>query len=121
MIGKVCRRGTDTRRLLGYLFTEGMAGERGLESAHVDARVIAGYQPADTLQPPRRPDGRADVSALAALLDAPVRAGGVGKDVKATYHLAISAAPNDRTLTDARVGRHRRAVRRPAGTGSARR
>ena len=44
MIGKVCRRGTDTRRLLGYLFTEGLAGERGLESAHVDARVIAGYQ-----------------------------------------------------------------------------
>ena len=69
MIGKVCRRGTDTRRLLGYLFTEGRAGERGLESAHVDARVIAGYQSADTLQPPRRQDGRADVSALAALLD----------------------------------------------------
>ena len=45
MIGKVCRRGTDTRRLLGYLFTEGLAGERGLDSAHVDARVIAGYQP----------------------------------------------------------------------------
>ena len=38
MIGKVCRRGTDTRRLLGYLFTEGLAGERGLDSAHVDAR-----------------------------------------------------------------------------------
>jgi hypothetical protein len=37
---------------------------------------------------------------LAALLDAPVRAGAVGKDVKATYHLAISAAPTDRTLTD---------------------
>jgi hypothetical protein len=101
MIGKVCRRGTDTRRLLGYLFTEGLAGERGLESAHVDARVIAGYQPPGGLEPQRRPDGRADVSRLAALLDAPVRAGGVGKDVKATYHLAISAAPTDRTLSDA--------------------
>ncbi len=101
MIGKVCRRGTDTRRLLGYLFTEGVAGERGLESAHVDARVIAGYQSASTLAPERRPDGRADVSRLAALLDAPVRAGGVGKEVKATYHLAISAAPTDRLLTDA--------------------
>jgi hypothetical protein len=86
--------------LLGYLFTEGLAGERGLESAHVDARVIAGYQPPDTLEPGRRLDGRADVSRLAALLDAPVRAGAVGKDVKATYHLAISAAPTDRTLTD---------------------
>jgi hypothetical protein len=104
VIGKVCRRGTDIRRLLGYLFTEGLAGERGLESAHVDARVIAGYQPADTLQPLRRPDGRADVSALAALLDAPVRAGAVAKDVKATYHLAISAAPTDRSLTDAEWG-----------------
>jgi len=102
VIGKVCRRGTDTRRLLGYLFTDGMPGERGLESAHVDARVIAGYQPVDTLQPGRRPGGgRADVSALAALLDAPVRAGGVGKDVKPTYHLAIRAARTDRTLTDA--------------------
>jgi len=101
MIGKVCRRGTDTRRLLGYLFTEGLAGERGLESAHVDARVIVGYQQLGTLQPERRPGGRADVSRLAALLDAPVRAGGVGKDVKATYHLAISAAPTDRTMTDA--------------------
>ncbi|MGI8632814.1 MAG: relaxase/mobilization nuclease domain-containing protein, partial [Solirubrobacterales bacterium] len=105
MIGKVCRRGTDTRRLLGYLFTEGLAGERGLESAHVDARVIAGYQSAGALEPQRwperRPDARADVSRLAALLDAPVRAGGVGKDAKATYHLAISAAPTDRLLTDA--------------------
>jgi hypothetical protein len=101
LIGKVCRRGSDTRRLLGYLFTEGMAGERGLDSAHVDARVIAGYQPPDALEPQRRADGRADVSGLAALLDAPVRAGGVGKEAKATYHLAISAAPTDRLLTDA--------------------
>ena len=101
MIGKVCRRGTDTRRLLGYLFTEGLAGERGLDSAHTDARVIAGYQAPSGLEPERRPDGRADVSRLAALLDAPVRAGGVGKQVKATYHLAISAAPTDRLLTDA--------------------
>jgi hypothetical protein len=41
------------------------------------------------------------VSRLAALLDAPVRAGGVGKDAKPTYHLAISAAPTDRLLSDA--------------------
>ncbi len=101
MIGKVCRRGTDTRRLLGYLFTEGVAGERGLESAHVDARVIAAYQLPGAIEPQRGSDGRADVSRLAALLDAPVRAGGVGKDAKATYHLAISAAPTDRQLTDA--------------------
>ena len=101
MIGKVCRRGTDTRRLLGYLFTTGLAGERGLDSAHVDARVIAGYQPPGGLEPQRRADGRADVTRLAALLDAPVRAGGVGKAGRATYHLAISAAPMDRLLSDA--------------------
>jgi hypothetical protein len=101
LIGKVCRRGTDTRRLLGYLFTEGLAGERGLDSAHVDARVIGGYQRSGGLEPDRRADGRPDVSRLAALLDAPVRAGGVGKDAKATYHLAISAAPGDRLLSDA--------------------
>ena len=97
----MCRRGTDTRRLLGYLFTEGLAGERGLDSAHVYARVIAGYQAPSGLEPDRRADGRADVSRLAALLDAPVRAGGVGKDAKPTYHLAISAAPTDRLLSDA--------------------
>ena len=102
MIGKVCRRGTDTRRLLGYLFTEGLAGERGLESAHVDARVIAGYQARGHAAADRvGPTAGRTCPRLAALLDAPVRAGGVGKDVKATYHLAISAAPTDRTLTDA--------------------
>lgn len=39
------------------LFAEGLAGERGLESAHVDARVTAGYQSAGVLEPQRRPDG----------------------------------------------------------------
>jgi hypothetical protein len=101
VIGKVCRRGADTRRLLVYLFTEGQAGERGLESEHRDARVIAGYDLPSLLEPPRRSTGRADVTRLAGLLDAPVRAGGVGKDAKPVYHLAISAAPGDRTLTDA--------------------
>lgn len=104
MIGKVCQRGADTRRLLAYLFTEGQAGERGLESEHRDARVIAGYDPPALLEPQRRSAGRADVTRLAALLDAPVRAGGVGKDAKPVYHLAISAAPGDRTLTDAEWG-----------------
>jgi hypothetical protein len=93
--------GADTRRLLVYLFTEGQAGERGLESEHRDAHVIAGYDAPDLLEPPRRSTGRADVTRLAGLLDAPVRAGGVGKDAKPVYHLALSAAPGDRTLTDA--------------------
>jgi hypothetical protein len=101
MIGKVCRRGSDTRRLLAYLFTEGQAGDRGLESEHRDAHVIAGYDAAAVLELPRRATGRADVTRLAGLLDAPVRAGGVGKDAKPVYHLALSAAPGDRRLTDA--------------------
>lgn len=39
MIEKVCRRGKDVRRLLYYLFTEGLAGERGLDSDHTDAHL----------------------------------------------------------------------------------
>lgn len=100
MIGKVCRRGTDTRRLLVYLFTEGRVGEHGLDAAHQDARVIGGWDTLRVLEPPRGPGGRAEVSRLAALLDAQVQAGGVGKDAKPVYHLAISAAPTDRLLSD---------------------
>ncbi len=101
MIGKVCRRGTDVRRLLGYLFLEGQAGDRGLASDHRDAHVVAGYQDTGSLQPPRRPDGRFDVRRLAGLLNAPVLAGNVGKDARPVYHLAISAAKTDRLLSDA--------------------
>jgi hypothetical protein len=100
VIGKVCRRGTDVRRLLGYLFLEGQAGDRGLASDHRDAHVVAGYQDAAGLQPPRRPDGRFEVDRLAGLLNAPVVAGGVGKDTRPVYHLAISAAKTDRLLSD---------------------
>jgi hypothetical protein len=100
VIGKVCRRGVDVRRLLGYLFLEGQAGDRGLASDHSDAHVVAGYQDAGLLQPPRRPDGRFDVDRLAGLLNAPVLAGGVGRDTRPVYHLAISAAKTDRLLSD---------------------
>lgn len=71
MIGKVGRRGTDVRRLLGYLFLEGQAGERGLASDHSDAHLVAGYTELPSLEPDRTPDGRADVRCLAALLQAP--------------------------------------------------
>jgi hypothetical protein len=104
VIGKVCRRGTDVRRLLGYLFLEGQAGERGLASDHHDAHVVAGYQDTGLLQPPRRPDGRFDVDRLGGLLNAPVLAGGVGKDARPVYHLAISAAKTDRLLSDREWG-----------------
>jgi hypothetical protein len=100
VIGKVCRRGTDVRRLLGYLFLEGQAGDRGLASDHTDAQLVAGYQDVRPLQPPRGSDGRFDVRTLAALLNAPFLAGGVGPDAKPVYHLAISAAKVDRLLSD---------------------
>jgi hypothetical protein len=100
VIGKVCRRGTDVRRLLGYLFLEGQAGERGLASEHADARLVAGYQDLKPLQPQRGPDGRFDVGTLASLLSAPVLAGGVAAGAKPVYHLAISAAKVDRLLSD---------------------
>jgi hypothetical protein len=100
VIGKVCRRGSDVRRLLGYLFLEGQAGDRGLASDHQDAHVVAGYQDTGLLQPPRRPNGRFDVSRLAGLLTAPVIAGNVGMDTRPVYHLAISAAKTDRLLSD---------------------
>jgi hypothetical protein len=100
VIGKVCRRGTDVRRLLGYLFLEGQAGERGLASDHSDAHLVAGYAHLTSLEPDRGPDGRADVRRLAALLQAPVLAGNVTRDTKPVYHLAISAAKTDRQLSD---------------------
>ena len=54
MIGKVCRRGADVRRLLFYLFTEGLAGQRGLDSEHTDAHLIAGWDDPRLLEVPAR-------------------------------------------------------------------
>jgi hypothetical protein len=96
----VCRRGSSRRTLLGYLCTKGLAGEHGLESEHGNADVIAGYEAAELLEPSRDAQGRPQLTRLAALLDAPVKAGGVGPDAKRVYHLAISAAPGDRRLSD---------------------
>jgi len=113
MIGKVCRRGHDAARLLHYLFTEGPAGQRGLDSEHTDAHLLAGWDDPALLQPSRTADGRPDVHRLAALLNAPLRAAGTTRPPRApravpgarptkgpVYHLAISAAPTDRLLTD---------------------
>jgi len=41
VIGKVCQRGSDVRRLLGYLFREGAAGEYGQSAPHTDAHLTA--------------------------------------------------------------------------------
>jgi len=113
VIGQILPRGWGVRGLLYYLFTEGLAGEKGLESDHLDARIVAcwdGY-PQD-LQPPVGPTGHRDFAELAGRLDEPVAALGYSKQelrtIKPVYHLAIAAAKDsgtgalvDRTLSDA--------------------
>ena len=104
MIGKVCQRGSDVRRLLGYLFREGLAGEHGLSAAHSDAHLIAAWDGVDGLEPPRQAAGGRDLGTLAAALNAPLLAAGLGrqewKQARPVYHLAVSAAGTDRRLSD---------------------
>jgi len=77
VIGQVLPRGSSARGLLYYLFTEGLAGEKGLDAEHRDARVIAGWDPHDALaalQPPRTEGGGRDFRQVAGQLDvAPAR------------------------------------------------
>jgi len=113
VIGQILPRGSGVRGLLYYLFTEGLAGEKGLESDHIDARVVASWDgyPQD-LQPPVGPTGHRDFAELAGRLDEPVAALGYSREelreIKPVYHLTIAAAkdsgtgaPVDRTLSDA--------------------
>ena len=82
MIGKVCQRGSDVRRLLGYLFREGLAGEHGLSAPHTDAHLIAawdGLDGLDGLEPPRLSAGGRDLGTLAAALNAPLLAAGLDR------------------------------------------
>ena len=104
MIGQVLKRGGSVRGLLYYLFTEGQAGEKGLEAAHTDARVIAGWDSADSLaslQPPVCAGGKRDFEALASALNQPVAALGLDREelakLKPVYHLALSAAKDPQT------------------------
>jgi hypothetical protein len=107
VIGKVCQRGGDVRRLLGYLFREGLAGEHGLSAPHSDAHLIASWDGVDGLvglEPPRQAAGGRDLGTLAAALNAPLLAAGLGRQewsqARPVYHLAVSAADTDRQLTD---------------------
>jgi hypothetical protein len=74
VIGKVCQRGSDVRRLLVYLFREGRAGEHGLSAPHSDAHLIAAWDGVDGLESPRHPAGGRDLGTLAASLNAPLLA-----------------------------------------------
>jgi hypothetical protein len=107
VIGKVCQRGSDVRRLLGYLFREGRAGEHGLSAPHADAHLIAAWDGPDGLEglePPGKAAGGRDLGTLAAALNAPLLAAGLPKQewqqARPVYHLAISAAEHDRYLSD---------------------
>lgn len=104
MIGKVCKRGSDVRRLLGYLFREGLAGEHGLTASHTEPRLIAAWDGTDGLEPPRTAGGGRDLRLLAAALNAPLLAAGLPredwKEARPVYHLAIAAADQDRQLSD---------------------
>ena len=80
MIGKVCARGSDVRRLLGYLFREGLAGEHGLSAPHEDAHLIAAWDGLDGLEAPRQAGGGRDLGTLAAALNAPLLAAGLGRE-----------------------------------------
>ena len=112
MIGQILPRGSAVRGLLYYLFTEGLTGEKGLESDHLNARVVACWDghPQD-LEPPVGPTGSRDFTELAGRLEEPVAALGYSRQelrrIKPVYHLAIAAAkdrdtgaPVDRTLSD---------------------
>jgi hypothetical protein len=104
MIGKVCRRGSDVRSLLGYLFREGLAGQRGLTAPHTSPRLIAAWDGVDGLEPARTAGGGRDLTGLAAALNAPLLAAGLRRQdwagARPVYHLAISAADDDPLLTD---------------------
>jgi hypothetical protein len=115
VIGQILPRGNSVRGLLYYLFTEGRAGEKGLESEHRDARVIASWDghPAE-LQPPVC-SGRRDFSELVSRLSEPLALLGFTpaelKKCKPVYHLTIAAAKDrstgrliDRMLTDEQWG-----------------
>ena len=105
MIGKLCARGSDVRRLVGYLFREGLAGEQGLCASHTDAHLIAAWDGVNGLEPPRLVDGGRDLGTVAAALNAPLLAAGLGRgewqQARPVCHLAISAAGTDRTLSGA--------------------
>ena len=111
MIGQILPRGSSLRGLLYYLFTEGQAGEKGLEAAHADPRVIASWdgQP-DRLQPPVC-GGRRDFTEVVSRLSEPLALLGMNKTdlkaIKPVYHLTIAATKDadtgalvDRYLTD---------------------
>ena len=91
-------RGAKVGGLLRYLYGPGKANE------HTDPHLVAAWD--DTLAEPAHLGGdRYDVKAMAALLEAPVRALGALADDRPVWHCSLRTAPGDRTLTDAEWAR----------------
>jgi hypothetical protein len=88
--------------LLYYLFTEGLAGEKGLESAHTDPRVIASWDGQPELYQPPLCSGKArDFTELVSRLSEPFALKQFTKaelkKFKPVYHLTIAAAKDPAT------------------------
>jgi len=103
VIGKVCKRGSDVRRLLGYCSGRDWPGN-GLTAPHMAARLIAGWEGTAGLEPAVTAGGGRDLRRLVAALNAPLLAAGLErqewKNARPVYHLAISAADEDPHLSD---------------------
>jgi hypothetical protein len=106
VIGQILPRGTSVRGLLYYLFTEGRAGEKGLESDHRNPRVIASWDDRpQALQPPVCA-GKRDFTGIVSRLTEPLALLGFSaaelRQVKPVHHLTIAAAkdPSTGALTD---------------------
>jgi hypothetical protein len=95
VIGKTGPRGTTLYGVLSYLF--GPKDEEG--NVHVDPRVVAGWRPPDSVQPPERDDGTYNVGRLDRLMRAPLKLM-ERPPKKYVYHLILSAAPEDEVLSD---------------------
>ena len=95
MIGKICPRGQDVAGLIRYLYGPGRREE------HTDPHIIAGYRPADDLEPPLRANGSRDFRRLAGLLRLPHDALGTWGHARPVWHCPMRTAPGDRLLSDA--------------------
>lgn len=80
--------------MLRYLFGPGANGE------HVAPRIVAGFRPAQLLQPTQREDGRWDLQHLAELLSLPVEVLGNRNHPRPVWHVPVRAAPEDPILSD---------------------
>ncbi|ETA03443.1 hypothetical protein E0F15_07205 [Frankia sp. B2] len=93
MIGKVVR-GKEVHGLLYYLFRE--------SEEHVDPHLVGAFDDHELLEPPRLPDGSRDIGPLGRWMNQFIKLTPPQIRPKAiVWHLSISAAPEDRTLTDA--------------------